>query len=113
MQERSPRVSGRYIRGHRLFIDGGEFIGKDIPVGAEEYTFINTVPYARKIEIGKTKSGRAFVLQVPNRIYERTAKDARRRVGNSVDVKFTYTSLSGAASRGNRFPAIIVRPRSR
>ena len=52
------------------------------PPLASEYVFLNTVPYARKIEIGKTESGRDFVIQVPNRIYERTANDAQARFGN-------------------------------
>lgn len=103
---RSPRVSGDYIRGHTLFADGREIpISGNIPA-AEEYTFLNTVPYARKIEIGKTKSGRAFVIQVPNRIYERTARDAKSRFGNSANINFSYR-----AAGGDRVPAIIVRLR--
>jgi hypothetical protein len=123
--KRSPVVSGDYRRGHTLFADGKEVaIGDTIPA-AEEYTFTNTVPYARKIEVGHTKSGRAFVLQVPNRIYERTAKDARGRFGNTADIKFAFRDVAGAYTlrhssgrrkgrqRGNAVssPAIIIRSR--
>lgn len=93
--ERSPHVSGDYRRGHTLFVDGREVpVNDQIPVG-EEYAFTNPVPYSRKIEIGKTKSGRDFVVQVPNRIYERTAQDAKRRFGNIAEIFFTYRGIVG------------------
>ena len=94
--ERSPVGASRtYVYGHTLFVDGKEvpFDG-EIPIG-EEYAFTNYVPYARKIEIGKTKSGRAFVVQVPNRIYERTAKDAKARFDNLAQIFFTYRGIVG------------------
>lgn len=98
--ERSPVVSGQYKRGHKLLADGSETSwpagGGNIPP-ATEYTFINLVPYARKIEIGKTRAGRAFVIQVPNRIYERTAIDARKeKFGSSADIQFAYRQAVGA-----------------
>lgn len=96
--DRSPEVSGDYKRGHTLFADGKEVdLGGQIP-DAEEYSFTNLVPYARKIEIGKTTKGRDFVIQVPNRIYERTAKDARARFGNIAKIEFTYRGLIGLGS---------------
>ncbi len=94
---RSPVVSGAYRDGHTLYVDGNEVpIGGDIPTDADEYIFINPIPYARRIEIGRTKAGRVFVLQVPNRIYERTAKDARQRFGNQADIRFSYEATVGA-----------------
>lgn len=123
--ERSPVVSGAYKRGHTLFADGQETtLGGNIPP-ADEYVFLNEVPYARKIEIGKTESGRDFVIQVENRIYERTAKDARAKFGNTVEIKFVYRQLTNAytlrQSHGRRkdrargapvsAPAIIVKPK--
>lgn len=93
--DRSPFVSGNYRRGHTLFADGKETpVGGTIPA-AQEYSFTNLVPYARKIEIGKTKSGRAFVVQVEPRIYERTAKDARARFGNIARIEFTFRGIVG------------------
>lgn len=122
--ERSPVRSGDYARGHRLFADSVEVpMGAGTPIPpAEVYTFANLVPYARKIEVGKTNSGRDFVIQVPNRIYERTAKDARARFGNLVKITSSYRApiggairaYGGAASRPggierrSRSPAIIV-----
>lgn len=119
LNERSPYFKGDYLRGHTVFADGREIdVGAVIP-DAEEYVLINTVPYARKIEIGRTRAGRAFLLQVPNRIYERTAADASRRFGNIARVRFGYRGVVGRAISGRRphnrsetrFPAIVVRPR--
>lgn len=131
LQDRSPVVKGDYKRAHTLFADGVEVpIGAVVPV-ADEYIFLNPVPYARKIEIGKTKSGRDFVIQVPNRIYEGTANDAKRRFSNIASIKFTYMatfgtrtmayqpsgsrgahlSRRGGVERAKRVPAIVVRLR--
>ncbi|MCS3690950.1 hypothetical protein [Bradyrhizobium elkanii] len=108
---RSPVVSGDYQRGHTLYADGAKVDPVQPPMLAGEYVYSNIVPYSRKIEIGKTESGRDFVIQVPNRIYERTADDASKRFGNIAKIRFTYRdAASGAArgNRGNRVPAIVV-----
>lgn len=93
LRERSPVISGAFREGWVLLADGVQVDGDQIPV-ADIYTFVNTVPYARKIEIGKTKTGRDFVIQVPNRIAERTARDAKARFGNFVSVRSSFISLS-------------------
>jgi hypothetical protein len=93
--ERSPVVSGKYRDSHTLFADGTEVLLTDKIPPANEYTFLNPLPYARKIEIGKTKEGRAFVVQVPNMIYERTAEDAKARFGNAAVIKFVYAAPIG------------------
>jgi len=95
--ERSPVDSGEYKRAHMLLADGQETTlsgGNVLP--AAEYTFLNPLPYARKIEIGKTEKGRSFVIQVENRIYERVAKDARAKFGAMVDIQFGYRQPTGA-----------------
>ncbi|MGE0575385.1 MAG: hypothetical protein AB7F22_10640 [Reyranella sp.] len=124
LRERSPVVKGDYLRGHRVFADGIEVLATDAVPAAAEYAFLNIVPYARRIEVGKRADGTPFLLQVPNRIYERTAEDARRRFGNIASIKFGYRSpvmayqaagTAGAAAsrrggieRETRTPAIIV-----
>lgn len=96
LRERSPIVSGDYRKGWTLLADGVAIAeGQQIP-HAEVYTFVNVVPYARKIEVGKTESGRAFVIQVPNRIAERTAKDAASRFGNIARIRSVWINLSSA-----------------
>lgn len=93
--ERSPRRSGGYIAGHRLFADGTEIASDGGVPPAEEYSFTNTVPYSRRLEIGRTKSGRDFLVSVPNRIYERTAADAKARFGNVAKIGFTFRGIVG------------------
>lgn len=107
LRARSPIVKGDYLKGHTLYADGAE-CDADNPPLASEYTFLNLVPYSRKIEIGKTESGRDFVIQVENRIYERTASDARSRFGNIAKIRFTYQSTVGGKKSADRAPAIIV-----
>lgn len=91
LRDRSPvGRSGKYRDSHTLFADSVEVpIGGQVPE-ADEYVFLNPVPYARKIEIAKTKSGRDFVISVPNRIYERTAKDASAKFGNIASIKSSF-----------------------
>lgn len=94
----SPRDKGDYIAGHTVFVNGSpvDVLPADIDPQAEIW-IANAVPYARRIEIGKTKSGRDFVIQVPNRIYERIAKTVlARRYGNSARITFGYVTLPDA-----------------
>jgi len=96
LYDRSPVISGDYRDGWTLLADGQVIaVGGQIPA-AEVYTFVNVVPWARKIEVGKTKSGRNFVIQVPNKIAERTAKDAASRFGNIARIRSVWISLANA-----------------
>ncbi|QUS39558.1 hypothetical protein RPMA_12460 [Tardiphaga alba] len=95
LEDRSPRVKGDYLRGHTLFADGVEVaVSQNVPV-AEEYTFVNVVPYSRILEVGKTDTGRDFLIQVPNRIYERTGRDAKALFKN-VKIQSRFISLNDA-----------------
>jgi hypothetical protein len=108
LKQRSPVISGKYRDSHTLFADGSETNAANPPL-AQEYTFLNPVPYSRKIEVGKTRAGRDFVIQVPNRIYERTADDAKARFGNIAKIRFTYQSaVGGSKATADRVPAIVV-----
>lgn len=95
--DRSPVVSGDYRKGHTLFADGVEVDPFGVIPSADQYVFSNDVPYTRKIEVGKTEAGRDFVIQVPNRIYERTADDAKAKFGNIAKIRFAYQPLMGGA----------------
>jgi hypothetical protein len=92
LRDRSPVVSGAYRDGHALFADGAEIqFGAQAPI-AKEYVFLNAQPYVRRIEVGRTKSGRDFEIHVPNRIYERTAADAQARFSGSMTIHFSERS---------------------
>lgn len=82
--------SGTYKRSHVLLADGVEIdVGKVIPE-AEVYTFINGVPYARKIEKGSSS-------QAPSGVYQAVATLASGRFGNVAKISFSYQSLKGGA----------------
>lgn len=109
LERHSPRRSGRYAKSHDLFADGTLVeIGRQVPL-AEEYVFINTLPYARKIEMGQSS-------QAPDGVYQAVATLARRRFGNIARVAFSYrTALAGSIVMGHagnksagRYPAIVV-----
>lgn len=105
----SPVKTGRYQRSHVVFADGVEIeVGKRIPA-AQEYVFLSTVVYARKIELGSSS-------QAPDGVYQVVAKLARQRFNNVARISFSYrTAISGAiigGHQGNRSamrqPAVIV-----
>ncbi|MGE0290334.1 MAG: hypothetical protein AB7I42_24880 [Bradyrhizobium sp.] len=97
--ERSPRGpaggAGTYREAHTLFADGAAVAPRSALPEADEYSIANPLPYSRRLEIGRTASGRDFLVSVPNRIYERTAADAKARFGNVAKVGFTYRGIVG------------------
>ena len=108
----SPVRTGRYTASHALFADGVEVTPGRVPPAAAEYVFLNTQPYARKIERGLSP-------QAPDGVYEAVATMAARRFGNQARVRFGFRTAVGAAIvRGkagdrasSRTPAIVITPR--
>ncbi len=96
LRDRSPFLSGDYKNGHRLFADDVECDPANPPI-ATRYAFFNLVPYARRLEVGKTKSGRDFLVAPPNKIYARTGADAKAKFGNVAKI------TSGFASTPNSY----------
>lgn len=94
----SPVKSGKYQRSHVLLADGVEVTaGEPIPSEIGELVFVNTQPYARKIESGSSP-------QAPDGVYEAVATLARRRFGNVARVAFSYRDVLDLG----RQPAIII-----
>lgn len=83
----SPVKTGRYQRSHILLADGVE-TDPDTPPLASEYVFLNTQPYARKIERGESKAA-------PEGVYEGIATLAAARFGNTAKISFGYRSAAG------------------
>lgn len=107
----SPHLTGRYERSHKLFADGIEVEPSSVlTTFADEWVFINTQPYARKIERGSSSDA-------PDGVYQAVAVLARRRFGNIAKIGFTYRGIIGGVSAGgragnrseNRNPAITVK----
>ncbi len=88
---RSPVISGDYKKGHRMFADDVECDPNNPPL-ASRYSFFNLVPYARRLEVGKTESGRDFLIQVENKIYFRTGNDAKNKFGNVAKISNGFAS---------------------
>ena len=96
LEDASPVDSGAYRKAHTLFIDGApSALGAVIRRG-QEIMISNPLPYARRLEIAKTESGRDFLVSVPNRIYERVAKQMQQRYRNAAKMSFGYVSLPNA-----------------
>ena len=119
-----PGHPGLYRASHVFLADAQQvFPGEAIPA-ADEYVFVNTVPYARKIERGLSS-------QAPDGVYETVAVLASRRWGNLARVRFSYrsplfggiqswasgtkmqTRAKGTRRRDwlTRQPAIVITPR--
>jgi hypothetical protein len=113
--QNSPVGSGRdphpglYKRSHLFFADDVEADPLKPPAGIKVGTFVNAVPYARKIEAGESP-------QFPDGVYEAVAHTASRRFGNVARIVFDYrTAVGGAVLSGlkgnksaGRNPAIIA-----
>lgn len=106
----SPVLTGRYREAHTLLADGVEVNLAGVIPPAEEYVFINPLPYSRKIERGSSS-------QAPDGVYQAVAVLASRRFGNVARITFSYRTVLGGKLIGGkagdrsseRNPAIIVR----
>lgn len=105
LEAASPIDSGRYKRSHKLWINGHEAPLNAVIKAGDEVWIANDVPYARRLEVGKTQSGRDFLVSVPNRIYERVAKKLMSRYRNAAGITNGYVTLPGAWEIKGRLPA--------
>lgn len=85
LQAHSPVRSGRYQRSHVLIADGTAVDPEGPIPDASEYVFVNTQPYARKIERGMSR-------QAPDGVYEAVAALASKRFGNVARIRFGFRS---------------------
>jgi len=120
LQIHSPVLTGRYASSHELFADGAEIGNPSAPPPAEEYVFMNTQPYARKIEGYRGLAGVVHRApsspQAPDGVYQAVATLAKRRFGNLAKIEFSYRTAIGGDIIGGRegdrsklrSPAIIV-----
>jgi Bacteriophage related domain of unknown function len=89
----SPVKSGRYQASHVLLADGSPCDVAAPPTNASQYVFMDTQPYARKIEglNGKKPESSA----APNGVYEGIAMLAAARFGNVAKIAFGLKPLPG------------------
>jgi hypothetical protein len=110
---RSPVLSGKYQRSHRLFADGSETDPLNPRLDAKNYIFTSNLPYARKIEGSTLRPPQGSAPQ--EGVYRGAVKLATQRYGSFVQIRFTFQSiLEGGAppskktERQLRYPAIRV-----
>lgn len=82
----SPVRTGRYANSHALFTEGGEVHPASGLPRSGTFVFLNTQPYARKIE-------RGYSDQAPDGVYQGVAAVAKGRFGNIAAIKFSYRSF--------------------
>lgn len=93
------RHPGLYKRSHVLIADGVAVDDGKIPPLAKRLTFVNTQPYARKIERGLSP-------QRPDGVYQAVAVLAARKFSNIARIKFGYeTPMFGAIDEWASSPA--------
>jgi hypothetical protein len=85
LKKNSPIKSGDFQNSFLFLADGTE-ASVAAPPAASEYVFINTQPYARKIEKGLSK-------QAPDGVMEAVAALASQRFGNIARISFGFRSL--------------------
>jgi hypothetical protein len=97
LQRASPVLSGAYVSSHTIFLNGAavDALPEELTDG-DEIFIANTVPYARRLEVGKTESGRAFVIQVEPNIYERVYDQMKDQFHNVAKLSMDYVDMSGA-----------------
>jgi len=98
-----PRDSGEWTASLVALADGVQVDPGAIPHMAREVLIVAPTPYARRLEIGKTKRGDPFVLDDQDyRMLERTHQRMRRVYRQVAQVDFTYVALQGAYQLTNR-----------
>lgn len=96
------RHPGLYKKSHAIFADHVEVPPGAVIPPAQTYTFVNLLPYARKIETGESP-------MAPEGVYEVVAAMARSRFSKIARIVFTYQAAIAAGSkRQTRNPAIVV-----
>ncbi|HEV7284302.1 MAG TPA: hypothetical protein VGN75_05555 [Kaistia sp.] len=82
----SPVRTGRFARSFLFLADGAVVDpGADVPP-ASEYVFVNSVPYARKIEQGLSS-------MAPDGVFQAVAAIASRRFSNLASITFSHVVL--------------------
>ncbi len=104
----SPVESGRYKNGHGLYIDGRPAPENTRLLAGMEVFVANPLPYARRLEVGKTTSGRDFLVSVPNKIYERTAKKFGTKYRNAAKLVFGYVTMPDAYIIQGKLPSHYI-----
>jgi hypothetical protein len=112
LRQASPVDSGEYRTSHAV-IEGAR-VSYGAGQSNRSTVISNTVPYARRLEIGVKKDGSPFVADVPPRIYERVARELQRRYDSAaIDINFAFVELPGGYVIKGRLSRRVAYRRSR
>jgi hypothetical protein len=105
----SPRESGEYQHSWIVFVDGKPWKSTSyngVPQTAE-ITITNFTPYSRRLEVGKTESGRPFVIQVPPGIVQMLGQRIQHEFGNrySISIEYNFITIPGGYTLKSNFHA--------
>lgn len=100
LKARAPERSGDYKRGLMLFAGDAEatLSATGIPATAQRLTVVATVPYARRLELGKSKDGGPFVVQVAPHIVAETAALLAKDYAGVANIRFGFEDVEGPAA---------------
>jgi hypothetical protein len=104
LRRQSPAVSGAYKNGHTLYVNDqpvGDVLPKNITAG-DRIFIANPLPYARKIEVGRTESGREFVINPPNRLYNRVMEMVKAQGKGRANISMRFVDLGAWTLRHNQ-----------
>lgn len=105
----SPVRSGLYRDSHTLYINGVSVTNAPPNLKASDEIYIaNPTAYARRLEVGKTESGRPFVIQVPPNIYERVRQKLIARFGRVANFSMTYITAPQAYTIKGALPSHYI-----
>lgn len=99
LQDASPVDSGEYKDSHFAWVNGDKVrLERNSELNRGDEVFVaNTVPYSRRLEVGKTDSGRPFVMKVDPHIYERVMKTVLiPKYGKVAKFRHGYVTLPNA-----------------
>ena len=104
LKARAPTRSGDYKRGLKLFAGNAEatLSATGIPAGAQNITIVATMPYSRRLEVGKDATGGPFVVQVAPHIVAETAALMAADYRGVARIKFTYADIEGPGAAARR-----------
>jgi len=87
LRQLSPVDKGDYVRSHTIFVDGKPVDDLRNWHEGQKIAIANTVPYARKIEVGGKK------YRTHPHVYEHAAATVNRRFGNVANISFGYMQV--------------------
>jgi hypothetical protein len=114
LRARAPERSGEYKAGIKLFVGASEaaLSAGGIPASTSVFTVVATAPYSRRLEIGKSKDGGPFVVQVAPHIVAETAQFLAQDYRGVARVRFVFEDVEGPAAGAARSAAVRSSRRS-